>query len=257
VIIGRDRRTYQGMKGLTASELLEVWEQGHAAPIFQRSLMLLAAACTDIGTDDLCSMSMGKCDATLLDLRDLTFGSIINCLESCPGCKDPLELSLRTLDLKTESCDLPENSFSIMSEEYEIKFRLPNSRDLFSISACREIKEAKQMMLKRCITEIRRNGEICRIDIQLPNGSGEKISERMREIDPQAYVEVNLICPSCGFRWQRIFDVATFFWKEIDAWALRTLMEVHVLASAYGWSETEILSMSQWKRQVYLEMVGE
>lgn len=244
------------MRGLTASELLEVWEQGHAAPIFQRSLMLLAAACTDLAADDLLSMSIGKCDAYLMDLRALTFGPIINCLENCPGCEDPLELSLRTSDLKIERCDLPENPFSIMSDEYEIKFRLPSSRDLFSISGCREIKEAKEIMLKRCITEIRRNGEICSNDIQLSDGASEKFSERMREIDPQANVELNLICPSCGSRWQRIFDVTTFFWKEIDAWALRTLREVHVLASAYGWSEKEILSMSLWKRQFYMEMVG-
>ncbi len=245
------------MKGLTAFELLKVWEQGHAAPIFQRSLMLLTAACTNLATDDLLSMSMGDCDASLMDLRALTFGPIIDCLESCPGCENPLELSLRTSDLKIESRDLPENPFSIISGEYEIKFRLPSSRDLFFISGCKEIREAKEIMLRRCIIEIRRNGEICGNDIRLCDGVSEEISERMREIDPQANVEVNLICPSCGSRWQRIFDVATFFWKEIDVWALRTLREVHVLASAYGWSELEIMSMSQWKRQFYLEMVSE
>jgi len=69
------------MRGLTASELLEVWEQGHAAPIFQRSLMLLAAACTDLAADDLLSMSIGKCDASLMDLRALTFGPISTALK--------------------------------------------------------------------------------------------------------------------------------------------------------------------------------
>ncbi len=245
------------MKSLTTSELLNIWEQGHAAPIFQRSLMLLAAACSDLATDDLFSMSIGKRDASLLDLRDLIFGPTINCLECCPGCRVPLELSFRSSDLKTECSDPPENPFSILSGEYEINFRLPNSRDLLSISACREVNEAKQMMLEHCITGIRRNGEISRCDILLPNDAMGKISERMSEIDPQADVEVNLICPSCGFKWHKIFDIAAFFWKEIDVWAFRTLREVHVLASAYGWSEMEILSMSPWKRQFYLEMVGE
>jgi hypothetical protein len=78
----------------------------------------------------------------------------------------------------------------------------------------------------------------------------------MREIDPQANVEINLICPSCGSNWQKVFDIATFFCREIDIWALRTLREVHILASAYGWSEKEIVGMSQWKRELYMEMVG-
>ena len=43
--------------------------------------------------------------------------------------------------------------------------------------------------------------------------------------------------------------------QEIHAWAKRTLREVHTLASAYGWSEREILSMSAVRRALYLEMV--
>jgi hypothetical protein len=37
--------------------------------------------------------------------------------------------------------------------------------------------------------------------------------------------------------------------------ARRLLIEVHSLASAYGWSETDILSMSEPRRALYLEMV--
>jgi len=35
----------------------------------------------------------------------------------------------------------------------------------------------------------------------------------------------------------------------------RLLVEVHALASAYGWSEQEILSLSDARRRLYLEMV--
>ena len=39
------------------------------------------------------------------------------------------------------------------------------------------------------------------------------------------------------------------------AWAVRLLGEVHELASAYGWREHDVLALSPWRRQAYLQMV--
>jgi hypothetical protein len=50
--------------------------------------------------------------------------------------------------------------------------------------------------------------------------------------------------------------VVSFFWMEVESWAYRILRQVHALASAYGWSEGDILAMSPWRRQFYLEMVS-
>ena len=44
-------------------------------------------------------------------------------------------------------------------------------------------------------------------------------------------------CPACGRAADVPFAIATFLWREVDAWARRTLREVHALARAYGWSE--------------------
>jgi hypothetical protein len=52
------------------------------------------------------------------------------------------------------------------------------------------------------------------------------------------------------------FDIASYFWDEINAWANRILREVHILASRYGWSERDILALSPWRRQFYLDMVN-
>jgi len=46
-----------------------------------------------------------------------------------------------------------------------------------------------------------------------------------------------------------------YLWNEIDAWAYRTLQEVHTLAKAYGWSEEEILRLSAWRRHFYISLV--
>jgi hypothetical protein len=65
-----------------------------------------------------------------------------------------------------------------------------------------------------------------------------------------------LKCPVCSDEWNAAFDIESFFWIEINAWAARILGEVHILASAYGWSEQEILRVSAWRRECYLNLVN-
>jgi hypothetical protein len=52
-----------------------------------------------------------------------------------------------------------------------------------------------------------------------------------------------------------MFDIVSFLWTEIAAEAKRLLREVHILASAYGWREADIFSLSPLRRQFYLEAV--
>ena len=45
-------------------------------------------------------------------------------------------------------------------------------------------------------------------------------------------------CPSCAHQWKSASTSPAFVWAEIEARARRLLLEVHTLASAYGWSES-------------------
>ena len=60
-----------------------------------------------------------------------------------------------------------------------------------------------------------------------------------------------------GNRESVALDIASFVWSEIHAWAIRLLHDVHALALAYGWREVDILTMSPWRRQAYLELIGQ
>jgi hypothetical protein len=80
------------------------------------------------------------------------------------------------------------------------------------------------------------------------------LAEHIGKCAPEAEVMLDFACPSCGHRWQGLFDIAAFFWREIRAQARRLLREVHLLASAYGWREADILVMSPRRRQAYMEL---
>jgi hypothetical protein len=77
----------------------------------------------------------------------------------------------------------------------------------------------------------------------------------MERADPRGRIQFALDCPACLKHWEETFDITSFFWSEVSAWALRQLREVHVIASTYGWSEAEILALGPARRRAYLEMI--
>jgi hypothetical protein len=90
----------------------------------------------------------------------------------------------------------------------------------------------------------------------LPENIVTTLNEAMAKADPQAVTELRLECPACQHTWTSVFDIVSFLWRELDHWAKHLLLAVHRLASAYGWREEDILAMSTWRRQVYLEMLS-
>jgi hypothetical protein len=90
----------------------------------------------------------------------------------------------------------------------------------------------------------------------LPEHVVASISDCMAQADPQTDVQLDLTCPACGSSWRAPFDIVSYFWSEVNAWAERLLREVHTLAATYGWFEADILAMSPARRRRYLEMIG-
>jgi hypothetical protein len=82
------------------------------------------------------------------------------------------------------------------------------------------------------------------------------VAAALSEADPLADIELPIGCDACGATWTRTFDIGTYLWQELDAWAARLLAEVHALASAYGWNEAEILSLPLRRRRVYLDLIS-
>jgi hypothetical protein len=83
----------------------------------------------------------------------------------------------------------------------------------------------------------------------------ERIGDRLAEADPLAEILLNFDCPACKENFAEPLDLASFFWSALDARVRRLLADVHALASAYGWSEAEILALSSQRRNFYLKQV--
>jgi hypothetical protein len=115
---------------------------------------------------------------------------------------------------------------------------------------------ARRRLLDRCLLSAKNpEGEAVAVQ-DLPPAALQAVAERMAAADPQGDVQLALQCPACGHAWPAAFDIVSFFWTEVDAWARVLLREIHVLASAYGWREADILALSPWRRRSYLELIG-
>ncbi|HDN65368.1 MAG TPA: phage baseplate protein [Methanosarcinales archaeon] len=243
------------MRALSAPELLDVWERGNVQSPVHQALSLLSAACPEASADSLTKLNIGERDARLLTLREWTFGSQLIGIATCPDCRERLELTFNVADIQMTPESGPTRELTIDVAGYDVRFRLPNSLDMDAIADHKDVDVACEELLESCLLSVYHDGEEISPD-HLPAILVEAIVERMAEADPGADVQLALSCPSCRHQWHVTFDIVSFFWSEINAWAYHRLHEVHALALAYGWREADILAMSPWRRQFYLERVG-
>jgi hypothetical protein len=245
------------MHALSARELLEIWERAAELSPPARALSLLAGACPEISVEDLGRLSVGRRDALLLTLRELTFGPQLASVTACPSCGERLETSFRTEDIRATPEEEPAETLEASVDGWAVRFRLPDSFDLVAIAnAVAEPEVGRNLLLERCVLSAERAGESAAAT-KLPEGVVSAVAEWMERADPQAEVQLALTCPVCGHHWNALFDILSFFWREVVTVAERLLSEVHLLASAYHWREMDILALSPRRRQVYLRMASE
>jgi Zn ribbon nucleic-acid-binding protein len=243
------------MNNLSALELLNIWEQGRSQTLHRKALLLLAACCPEKSIDALSKLSIGHRDALLLTLREKTFGQLLIGIATCPACAEQLDITMKVSDILIEKNIEPNRELTTTIDNYEVKFRLPDSTDIAFLDEHIDMAAARQEIYEHCILSICDTSDSKEISINdLPVEVMNEISDRIAKADTQADILIGLSCPSCNKKWQMGFDIVSFFWSEINTWAYRILYEVRILAMAYGWSERDILAMSSWRRQIYLEM---
>jgi hypothetical protein len=230
------------MRALSSPDFLDLWERGYGLHPVDQGLLALSAALPAASHEGLADWPLGRRNQALVRLRCSCFGPRLKAWTSCKGCGEKLEFEL----------DGEAWGESDQVEPIVVKgrsFRPPTSRDLARAAGETDPGSAIRRLLTSCLMDPADSIEA------LSEEDLREIGERMAAADPLAETRLTLHCPECGEQWEENLDIVSFFWAEIEASAKRVLFEVHTLASAYGWSEREILSLSEPRRAVYLERV--
>jgi hypothetical protein len=235
-----------------AADLVAAWEQGSGRTPVGRGESLLGALGIDaVRRRDL---SVGQRDTLLMDLRGRLFGTAVTALAACPACGEQLEVTFDLDDVRARPPGDPTEPVEVEHEGYTVRARPPTTGDLAALDTAVPRPDAPDRLLERCVLDARRvDGEVA--VGELPDVVRARLETLLAEADPQADVQVVLTCPDCGRTWSALFDIVSFLWQELDAWARGLVVEVHDLASVYGWSEADILAMSPYRRSLYLDLV--
>lgn len=256
------------MRALSAADLLVIWENGRSQHPLDRALTVLAAGWPDLSRAELARLSIGERDARLVEMHVALFGAQLAGRAGCPQCAEEIEM---TFDAN-EILRLPPpetHSLTATVDGIALSFRLPMSADVAaalltgetlageSAGSAGAAGASRRELLRRCLLCAQRAQDGAPVGVDdLPDSVVDAVGARMAEADPHAEVKFALACPACAHRWTALFDIVSFLWKQIESRAVRLLHEVHTLASAYGWREADILALSSFRRQCYLELAG-
>lgn len=233
--------------------LLATWEAGLAEAPAGRALLLHGTARPDLDTTALPAVPLGEREGDLLALRRALFGERMQVRLDCRACGADMEFELDAGEF-TRSLDRPARQNVRLTEDgWDITFRLPAAAD---VTAAARATDPRTALLARCLVSAVHDGAPRTAD-SLPPPVQRRIAEAVEAADPGADITLNVGCPECGTTTRAELDIASYLWTELDAWARDTLLDVHLLATAYGWSEPEILALSPLRRRYYLELCAD
>lgn len=239
------------MRQLTSAELIQLWERGCEMPPAQRAVALAEAASADQAGPPAADLPLGDRDHRLMLLRCQLLGRQVRGVDSCGECGSVLDVNFDLGSLAAGHTAAAE-PVTVRFEDTVLHCRVPTTADLIAVAEGADLRGG---LLARCVTRTGEDGPE-RPAVGLPAPVIAEVMSALSAADPLADVRLAVTCGECGYQWDTAFDIASFLWTEICAAVERVLGDVHVLASAYGWSEAEVLAVGPRRRQYYLEAVG-
>lgn len=241
------------MRALSHADCLALWERGQTLHPLDQGLFAVQAAFPESQRESVADWPLGRRNRALAQLRCACFGRWLRGWTACEKCGERLEFEVDGNALSASNVGSTDESIEVQGDV----FRLPTSRDLACIASEHDPSVAAVHLMEQCmVSSTSQDSGARRLDEQKwTEEELDAIGERMAQADPLAEILLHFDCPVCSHAFDMCLDLAAFLWSELEGRAKRLLRDVHTLASAYGWSEVEILSLSPARRDFYLAMV--
>lgn len=235
------------MTSLSAAAVLELFERGVAQPSPLAGVALLSAA-TGEDANALARLPVGERELRLLALYRSLRGRRVEGVSKCPACGETVETSF-DLDALTDAlrtnADAP---LTCSAGRWRATLRLPSTDDLLAVA---NVANQREALLRRCIVSASNGKKNWSAD-EAPDALLDAAELALQRADPAGDVRFALVCPECAHEWEVALDAAAFVRAEVTVRARQVANEVHLLASAYGWREHDILEMTPARRQLYI-----
>lgn len=239
--------------GLDPRQAVALWERCGDLHPQERALHLLLAGPEPAELGALARLPIGERDRRLLALLRDWVGDAITALDLCPGCGERVELQLSVAALLDQAP--PPGPTLLSLDDLTVRFRPLNTEDLLALRGLREVARGAELLRRRVVVEARRGEEAVVADA-LSAEEQEALSLALEAADPLSEIQLEAACPACERRWFTLLEPVEHLWAQLSREARQALHEVHALASAYGWTEDQVLALSPQRRRWYVERVG-
>jgi hypothetical protein len=228
---------------MTAAEILSFWETGSRLSPLDRGV--LAAQIAGVPASQAADLPLGERNRVLARLYREHFGGELEGFTQCTECGEKLEFNF---DLQ-QVADAPPLKSGHLVVVGRWTFHLPTSRALAMALNGGEEASAGHRLLAHCLAE----------PSDAASGWSEEemaaIEEKLAEADSLAEIQIGFKCPECGAEFEDTLDLGSFLWPEVEGTARQLFDDIHLLASAYGWTEDEVLRLSSMRREAYVRRV--
>ncbi len=131
------------------------------------------------------------------------------------------------------------------------RLRLPTGADQEAIAHLEDEEEALRALVSRCLLALGDGAPPEDAALDLGDDDLARIEEALETAAPEVALRAQAECPECAAP-NRIWLDPYLSLREHGG---NLFQEIHVLASAYHWSEADILRLPRSRRQIYLRLV--
>jgi hypothetical protein len=233
---------------MTDQQLLDLFETAIGLHPVSRAALLTAAFCPGLQHEHAAAMPVGARNRLLWDTATRWIGNPFVAVDECPSCgsRQDFELPGRHPFSGRATAD----AITVDADGIVIRARPPDSNDLLVAAEAPTAQGARRVLLDRCVEVVTPDD---RTPADLDDAVVARVERALEEADPGAAMQMDLGCAACGERWVSGLDIADFLWVIVRARAERLMDDIAALAAAYGWPESDVLAMTSWRRQAYLE----
>ncbi len=174
----------------------------------------------------------------------------------CSRCGKCFDFFIKQSELPVKEAGEGFPFVSVKTSAGLCRMRVPNGADQIAIAAIEDSEVALQTLVYRCIVDFP--------DASDSEGKPEenlakkfnaddfrRVEIAIEEVAAEVATKVQAACPEC--EQANLIEIDPYMCLQQGRTNL--FSEIHILASTYHWSETDILSMHKSRRQRYLKLI--
>lgn len=208
----------------------------------------LSALLTALDGHHARELTLGSHHQRLLEIHQAVVGTPLEAVVACRHCDAENEFVVPVVQILELPAPEPPTVVEVEVSGVVTTYRLPSVEDLAATGGL-PFDAAVRLLAART----RAGGPT---PVELDDEAVARLATAWEHADPAASLTVDLDCVSCGATLTASVDPAEFVARDLDRLVRDLLGEVHGIAVAYGWSESEILALPPDRRRRYLELIG-